>query len=77
MVVGVQMQSLRSMKAKMTSTNIFALNQIVVRSGSQLMQLIRAVTIRVANLNFIQLSILHLHIAMLKIIILHFTEMLG
>ena len=54
MVVGVTMQSSKSLEAKMTLTNIFALNQIVVRSGSQLMQLIRTITIRVVNLHFIQ-----------------------
>ena len=77
MVVGVQMQSLRSMKAEMTLTNIFALNQIVVRSGSQLMQMIQTLTPMVVNLNSIQFSILHLHIAMSKIIILRMMEMNG
>ena len=54
MVVGVTMQSSKSIKAKMTITNMFALNQIVVRSGSQLMQLIRTLTTMVVNLNFTQ-----------------------
>ena len=77
MVVGVTMQSSKYMKAKMTLTNIFALNQTVVRSGSQLMQLIRTLTTLVVNLNFIQFSILHLHTAMSKIIISHMMEVNG
>ena len=77
MVAGVKMQSSKSMKAKMTLTNIFALNLIVVRSGSRLMQLIQIVTIRVVNLNFIQLWIMHLHTAMLKKIISHIVDIVG
>jgi len=50
---GVTMQSSKSLRQKMTTTNIFVVNQIVNRSGSQLMQLIQAVTVRVVNLNFI------------------------
>ena len=76
-MVGVTMQSLTSLEMKMTSTIIFALNQIVVRSGSQLMQLIRTLTTLVVNLNFIQFSILHLHTAMSKIIISHMMEVNG